>query len=119
MLKEMLISQDYSGAHDKDTYNLPKIGYIAFYNKIPVAAGFLRRVEGDVIAQIDGLTSNPFFGSIIRHNALSQVLDRLILDAEELELKGLMAFCLDPSSVKRAESIGFEVIKHTILTKLL
>lgn len=130
ILKEMLHSQQYPEVNDMDTYSLPKIGYVAFYcntsnpkavikDKIPVAIGFLRRVEGNVIAQIDGLTSNPFFGGMIRHASLSMVLDRLILDAKELKLKGLIAFCLDPNTVKRAESLGFKVINHTALAKSL
>lgn len=126
----MLEAQKYPELMDMDTYTLPKIGYIAFYynidgtntvikDKMPIAAGFLRRVEGDVIAHIDGLTSNPYIGGILRHNALSQILNRLTDDAKELELKGLIAFCLDPSMIKRAESIGFKIINQTTLIKSL
>lgn len=115
-LKEMLVSQNYPESNDMDTYNLPKIGYIAFYDKVPIATGFLRKVEGNVIAQIDGLASNPYLGGIIRHNALSQILDRIIYDAKALKLKGLICFCEDYSTIKRAEDIGFTVVSHTTLS---
>lgn len=115
MLKDMLDAQTYLEADDMDTYRTPKIGYIAMIGKEPVAAGFLRRVEGDVIAQIDGLTSNPYFGSLIRHKGISEVLSRLVEDAKELKLKGLIAFCQDQTMVDRAKSIDFKQISHTTL----
>jgi hypothetical protein len=118
-LKEMLVSQKYPEVEDMDTFKLPKIGYVALYNKVPVAFGFLRKVEGGICGQIDGLTSNPYMGSLIRHTALSMILDRLIEDAKDLKYKGLIAFCLDPSMVKRAESTGFNLISHKTLVKSL
>jgi hypothetical protein len=111
----MLKDQSYLGIEDITYKTLPKIGYIALLAGQPVAAGFLRKVEGNVIAQLDGLTSNPYYGSIIRHNAINEVVDRLIQDAKDLKLKGILAFTIDKSIITRASSIGFKVIDHSTL----
>lgn len=115
MLIEMLEDQDYPDTN-VTMKNLPKIGYIAMLDNIPIAAGFLRRVEGDEVAQIDGLTSNPHFGSIIRHKGINLVLNQLVIHAKELNLLGLYAFCQDVSTIKRAEDIGFRVVSHSTLS---
>lgn len=115
MLLEMLKDQNYPDLEDICMKTLPKIGYIAFLDNIPIAAGFLRRVEGNVVAQIDGLTSNPFFGSIIRHKGITLVINQLIDDAKELKLKGVYAFTLDADTLRRAESLGFRAVSHSTL----
>ena len=115
MLLEMLKDQNYPDLEDISMRTLPKIGYIAMLDNVPIATGFLRRVEGDVVAQIDGLTSNPYLGSIIRHNGISLVLKQLIEDAKELKLKGVYAFCIDKSAIKRAEDMGFRAVGHSTL----
>lgn len=115
MLLEMLKDQNYPDLEDISMRTLPKIGYIAMLDNVPIATGFLRRVEGDVVAQIDGLTSNPYLGSIIRHNGINLVLKQLIEDAKELKLKGVYAFCVDPTMVNRAELLGFAKVAHTTL----
>lgn len=102
----MLKSNNYVGVSDISMKNLPKIGYIALLNDQPVAAGFLRRVEGGY-SQMDGLTSNPFFGGMIRHDGIRLVVDALIRDAKELKLQGIIAFTKDQGVLTRAKSIGF------------
>ena len=119
MLLDMLTGQEYMALDDFAYKTLPKIGYIALLDKSPVAAGFLRKVEGNVVAQIDSLVSNPYFGSIVRHRGISMVIDQLTADAKELKLKGVYAFTIEPSVIERAESIGFHVLKHTLIAKPL
>ncbi len=114
-LIEMLKDQNYAGLDEMQMQYLPKIGYMAFLEKVPVAAGFLRRVEGNLVGQIDGLTSNPHLGSIIRHKAINLIVDQLIEDAKTLKLKGLYAFTLDCSVSKRAVETGFQRTEHEIL----
>lgn len=94
--------------------SLPKIGYIALLNNQPIAAGFLRRVEGGY-AQIDTLLSNPYFGSMIRHDGITKVVNNLLEDAKDLELKGIIAFTSDAGVIKRAKDIGFHVVDQVIL----
>ncbi len=98
---------------------LPKIGYIALMNNQPIAAGFLRKVEGNIVAQLDCLTSNPYFGSQIRHEGISKVVDRLIEDAKDMKLQGIIAFTRDNGILARAKAIGFNVVSSTIISLTL
>lgn len=75
-------------------------------NKQPIAAGFLRRVEGGY-AQIDTLVSNPYFGSKIRHEGIDKVVKSLIEDAKNLKLLGIIAFTSDNGVLSRASDMGF------------
>lgn len=102
----MLESQKYPNAKDITMKSLPKIGYIALYNGHPVAAGFLRRVEGR-LALIDGLVSNAFMGGIIRHKGLDLILNTLIDEAKALKLEGLLGHSVDASVHKRVTELGF------------
>lgn len=111
MLEER--SFDHTGITLK---SLPKIGYIAMLDEEPIAVGFLRRVEGDVVAQIDGLTSNPCFGSIIRHYGITKVLEALVNEAKALKVQGLISFTKDQSVVIRAKSIGFNVVDYNLMS---
>lgn len=88
---------------------LPKIGYMALMNGHPIAAGFLRRVEGGY-AQLDTLVTAKHFGSQVRHAGIEKVVDALIDDAKVLKLQGIIAFTSDNSIVKRAEDRGFSVL---------
>lgn len=89
--------------------SLPRIGYIAYYGTSPVAAGFLRRVEGGM-GMLDALVSSPHFGSRIRHEGISGVVNLLLADAKAISLTGVLAFSSDDGVLKRAKSIGFNEI---------
>jgi hypothetical protein len=115
MLIEMLKDQNYPDLHTITPKSLPKIGYIALLGKRPIAAGFLRKVEGNIVAQLDGLTSNPYFGSKIRHIAITKIVEQLIEDAKDLKLQGIIAFTTDDTVIKRAQSIGFVSISHKLI----
>ncbi len=119
MLIEMLKDQQYQDIENVSMKSLPKIGYIALLNNQPIAAGFLRKVEGNIVAQLDGLTSNPYFGSNIRHNGITLIVNRLIEDAKDLNLKGIIAFTQDNSIINRAKSIGFNVVNATTIALTL
>jgi hypothetical protein len=96
------------------TKNLPKIGYIVYSNKTPIAAGFLRRLE-PCYAQIDTLCSSSWFGSQIRHDAIKLVVDNLIEDAKRLKLEGIIATTRDKGTLERALSIGFHVVEESLI----
>ncbi len=110
----MLESQNYEGIKDITMKSLPKIGYMVLMNNHPIAAGFLRRVEGN-IAQLDGLTSNAYFGSLIRHEAIKLVVDALIKEAKDLKLEGIIATTKDEGILKRAIGLGFHYVPHTVI----
>lgn len=110
----MLKSQQYLDISHISMKTLPKIGYIALMNKQPIAAGFLRRVEGGY-AQMDGLTSNAYFGSQIRHEGIRKVVDSLIADAKDLRLSGVIAFTGDHGILRRAKDLGFKTVDQSLI----
>lgn len=115
MLKEIHLANDNTyQSHLLTMRTLPKIGYIATLDKIPVAAGFLRRLE-PCYAQIDTLCSNPYFGSIIRHEGIKLVVDQLIADAKRLKLEGIIATTANLGILQRAEALGFKLIPQTLI----
>lgn len=109
LLHEMLQSQNYLGICDIEMKTLPKIGYIALLNNQPIAAGFLRRVEGG-FAQLDTLASNAYFGSQIRHLGVSQVVDTLLAEAKRLKILGIISVTADKGTLERALSLGFRAL---------
>lgn len=113
-LHELLESNQYEGVSLITMRTLPKLGYIIFLDKTPIAAGFLRRLE-PCFAQIDTLCSNKYFGSLIRHTGVEMIVDTLIADAKRLKLEGLICHTKDAGVLKRAESLGFHVIPETII----
>lgn len=114
MLIDMLTAQKYKGISYITFKSLPKIGYIALRKGTPVAAGFLRRLEGNM-AHFDGLTTNPFLGSIIRNQGISSIVNTLINEAKSIGLDGIVATTNDESVLKRAESLGFTLVPQKII----
>lgn len=113
-LLDMYNSQNYAGIADINMNTMPKLGYIVFMDSVPIAAGFLRRVEGG-IGHLDGLVSNAHFGGQIRHEGIRLVVDTLLKEAKVLKLKGIIATTADEGILKRAISLGFHIVKHTVI----
>lgn len=110
----MLKDREYLAISTVNMQTLPKIGYLALLNKQPIAGGFLRRVEGGY-AQLDTLVSNPYYGSLIRHEGIDKVVKALIEDAKDLKLHGIIAFSNDIGVLNRAETMGFTQLNHTLI----
>lgn len=81
---------------------------------IPVAAGFLRRVEGGY-GQLDTFATNPYLGSKLRHEGINLIWNALLDEAKSLELVGLLAFSRDSGILSRAQSQGFQTVSDTLL----
>lgn len=101
---------------ERDAYmpneaEMPETGFIAYSDGEPVAALFIRLVEG-YGAQLDGLTSNPKAPANVRNEALDSVIYHCIERAKQLDLKQLLAFSLDEHTLTRVERIGFKPIEH-------
>lgn len=95
--------------------DLPEHGYIAFDDMDrPVAAGFIRRVEGNY-ALIDSLISNPEAPGVLRNEALDLITVQLIKTARELGFKQLIAFSRDVNTLKRAERHGFASLPDHVI----
>lgn len=85
---------------------MPKIGYVAYELHTPLAAVFLRRVEGGY-GQIDGLTSNPFASSSIRHEAIDAAVSSLLMRAKKLNVNKVMMTSEDLGTITRSQKYGF------------
>jgi hypothetical protein len=110
----MLCSQAFPNISNVNMKTLPRIGYIAMLGKSPVAAGFLRRVEGGY-AQLDGLCSNAYLGSLVRNEGITMVVAALIQESKDLKLHGIIAFTRDDSVLKRAAALGFQIQTDTLI----
>lgn len=113
-LIELLHSNNYQGISDISMRTLPKVGFIVFSGKAPLAAGFLRRLE-PCYAQIDTLTSNKFLGSMLRNQGITMIVDELISEAKRLKLEGLICHTSHQDVLKRAESLGFHTVEQKII----
>ncbi len=101
---------------------LPALGSVAFDfddedNGTPVAAAFLRMVEGG-FAQLDTFVTNANKPSDIRHEGINKCLDSLINQAKALKLHGIIATTKDEITITRALSLGFRVITEQKLIAL-
>lgn len=114
MLIEMLESQKYPDIHNIQKKTLPKIGYIVTVGDMPVAAGFLRRLE-PCYAHLDTLVTNAYAGSLLRNEGIEKVVNQLIEDAKRLKLQGIIAHTQDKGTLVRAEALGFSIVPQTII----
>jgi hypothetical protein len=114
MIIELHNSQNYMSIEQITMQNLPRIGYVAIMGGHPIACGFLRRVEGG-FAQIDTLASNAFFGSKIRNDGITLIVDELINEAKRLKLRGIISMTNDQGVMTRAKAIGFHEVQQSII----
>lgn len=112
LLQVMLRSRDLKVDY-ADT--VPKLGLLAFYNETPVAAGFLRRVEGHY-AILDSLITDPTAAPQVRDKILDLLVTMLIGLAKRHKIKGLQAGTLDSRTLVRALRHGFVQHTHTLIT---
>jgi hypothetical protein len=91
-----------------DIKSLPALGIVARHNKHGgmIAAGFLRRVEGD-IGMGDTFITSPCYGSKTRNKALLAICDTLIKTAKALGFRKLIVLTKVNSIRERANAFGF------------
>lgn len=92
--------------------SLPALGLIA----PGVAAGFLRRCEGQV-GIFDSFATNPAACPVMRHKALDEIYKRLIAQAYELGIDKLIGFSVDAGTVERSKRHGFVLSDYPVLTR--
>lgn len=114
LLLDMLKDRDFIHISKINMKSLPKIGYIALLHDQPIAAGFLRKVEGGY-GQMDTLTSNPFFGSQIRNEGIRLVVDELFKSAKEEGMVSIVSFTSDLGILERSQGLGFKVLEHSVI----
>ncbi len=110
----LLASQDGTKYKDWQPDMLPALGFLITDSATPVAAGFLRMVEGGY-AQIDTLVTNGGLSSQMRHEGVSLVVEQLITAAKELKLKGIYAHTKDEGIMRRAADLGFRHVPEIII----
>lgn len=94
--------------------NLPSLGFVASTAAYPVSFGFLRMVEGKY-AIVDGLVSNSDCVSEARHEGNDLVIKACIEAAKSLNIKNLIAWTLDDSTLERSIRNGFVELPHAFL----
>lgn len=97
---------------------IPQIGYVATSSDGPIAAGFLRDCDG-VFGIIDGLVSNPKASSEARDQALDMITEKIIEQAKDMKLDGIVAWSNHKNTLLRASRHGFVATDHTFIVKKL
>lgn len=86
---------------------LPKTGFIVKdHTNTPIAAGFLRLVEGGT-AQLDTLVTNASISGQTRNDALDLLVQTLISTAKSMNILGLMCTSNVESILSRSKKFGF------------
>lgn len=102
------------GAYLPSIDEMPAVGCVAYNDTIPVAIGFLRRVEGGH-AQLDGLTTSPLLPPEIRSRGIDFVVERLIEEAKDLGIRSIVAFTLEPNVLSRSAKFGFIQLNQAVI----
>lgn len=100
---------------DLDTENLPEVGFIGLHNDMPVAAGFLRQCENNLVI-IDSLITDPFELAQVRNKVLDILTDHLLCECKKMGFKKVMALSEDNNTIYRAKKHGFQMRPYTVLT---
>lgn len=95
--------------------DIPNRGYIVHRDGIYIAAGFLRRCEGDV-GIFDSLITNPELSLYTRHLAIELLIEKIITVSKELHIDRLIAFSTDSGTIKRSKKHGFEKKPYTVIS---
>lgn len=115
-LLDMHRSQGYHSLELINLDTLPEVGFIAKnHNNQPIAAGFLRKLEGG-FAQIDTLVSNANCSGSERNDGIDAVVQSLISTGKQLGLLGLVAFTKDLGILSRAGAMGFTTLEDKVIT---
>lgn len=111
---ELLHTRDMAPSH-ADT--LPKLGVITSVGKEPIAAAFLRRVEGTTdTAILDSIISSSAFSPQDRDKALDQTIHMLFALAQAHKITHILGFSTDKNTLMRGQRFGFAELPHQVVT---
>lgn len=96
--------------------NLPAYGLMVYDHDLPVAAGFLKIVEGGKSAILDSLITNGDLPAEQRDLALDLLVENILKDAKALGIKQILAFSSDRNTLVRAQRFGFAQLEHHVIT---
>jgi len=97
-----------------DLNTLPKFGLIALDKGTPMAAGFIREVEGG-FGMIDSFITDPEASSALRDEALNRITAKLIKIAKYNKVNQLIAYTVDKNTLVRSLSHGFVQLDHSVM----
>jgi hypothetical protein len=98
------------GLEPLNYHNLPEIGFTAFMGiTFRVGAVFLLKIEGDYSALLEGLIIDPQVPNRHRDAVLDGLVDRVIKEAKNKGLKGLLALSHNHRVIERAKRFGFKM----------
>lgn len=117
--KHLPIIVSWLRAHNQvvmDTCETPKIGFMVMhkYPKEPIAAAFLRKIEGGY-GQFDTLVTNPCASSQDRHEAIEMLTNQILRRAVELKMPHIRVITNDAGTLMRSQACGFAKLPHTLL----
>ncbi len=95
--------------------DLPENGSVVYGDDGPVAAGFIRLVEGNY-AWIDSCVTNPASEPSLRDKAMNLLALALISRAKKLGISHILAFSLDENTLVRSQSFGFERLPYAVIS---
>jgi hypothetical protein len=98
-----------------DAYDIPDVGFVANFKNRPIAAGFLRQIEGQN-AIFDSLVTNPNATPEFRHIGLDMVIEAIIYAAKKRGINQVLAFSVDEGTLKRALRHNFVKLPHTVIS---
>lgn len=93
---------------------LPKVGCMAFYKDLGIAAAFLRMVEPHY-ALLDGLITNPEALAPLRSDSIDACVKHVIQKAKDLKVKSVLAHIVDAGVLKRSEKHGFKKLPDSMI----
>lgn len=96
----------------------PKLGGIVFINDTPISIMFLRQVEGNYV-QMDGLITNKDCSKDERSKANDFISTNLLRVAKEHNFRGIISYTVDKNTITRACKLGFSLLNHRVIFKLL
>lgn len=91
--------------------DMPEFGLIAIKGDTPIAAGFIRRVEGPY-AILDSFITNPDTPSEFRDRALDLITEKLITIADYNNVTKLISFTTEKNIFIRSIKHGFASVPH-------
>lgn len=110
-IQDWLVMRDLDMDLSKD---IPRIGFVAYGNREPICAGFLRLVESDYLI-LDSLITNPHASAQTRNRSIDLVVRELILKAKTLGKLKIIANSVDQNTLERSTKHGFKVMPHTMI----
>lgn len=116
ILKEWLFKRKMDPELVQD---IPRVGFIAWDENDPLAAGFIRRVEKCDFGILDGLISNPDCQGMRTNQALDLLVKKISEEAEKIGLRRLLAITNNKHVYRRSAWHGFETLPHLAITKVL